>query len=185
MIWLTTPFVVTLALYANRFMLGFLQVSSLPNSYFLDPKCEENSPVNDVWVIVYQHCIVTRPNTHRKWNKVRDLMHCKPTQWDYILKTIKRDCGDMQEMGLICLASSPLFSVQKNPHFTIERRIIHDGLNNAEFFGWMSQQNGNCLLKRVALLEEKNNISLSYIFCLIKSADVPYFFSSSSIGLPC
>lgn len=49
-------------------------------------------------------------------------MHSKPTQWDYILKTIKRDCGNMQ--GLIFLASTLLLSIHKTPRFTIERNCM-------------------------------------------------------------
>lgn len=59
-------------------------------------------------------------------------MHCKLIEWDYILKTIKGDCYDMQKMGLISLASTPLLWIHRNSKL---KEVMPDGPTNAVAYG--------------------------------------------------
>lgn len=54
-------------------------------------------------------------------------MQRKPAEWDYILKTIKRDCADMLCMGLIPLAYILMFSLHKIHHVAQLKEIIQNG----------------------------------------------------------
>lgn len=60
--------------------------------------------------------------------RVGDLMQCKPAEWDYILKTIKRDCADMLCMGLIPLAFIPMLSLHKIHHVAQLKEMIQNGV---------------------------------------------------------
>lgn len=64
-------------------------------------------------------------------------MQRKPTQWDYILKTIKRDCVDILWMGLISLAVIPLLSIHKIHHVAQLQEIPWEGSNNVAYL-WLS-----------------------------------------------
>lgn len=64
-----------------------------------------------------------------------------------------------------------------HPRVSQEKRLVRDGVNNAEICGCMSEESGVGRLKRAALLEERKHklVIRRFFFCLIKSADVPYF----------